>query len=161
DALQPLLKSSDGPPGELGPLTARAKGDPRQAYDIGFLRRHGQEPQPVPPNKQRGMRALHGEELELVPRHMIVLTDKRDRLPGKQPLDKPYGSGEAFDPSPTRVKADPELVVLRLHKPRPQAELRRPSVKRSTVAASRATSTGCRKSLFSTWVPIRRCVVAS
>ena len=54
---------------------------------------------------------------------MIVLADKRDGLARKKPLEQTHGFGEAFDSAPAGVKADPHLVVLDLHEPRPQAEL--------------------------------------
>ena len=69
------------------------------------------------------MRTLDGERLELVLCHVIVVANECHRLPREQPLDDPHRLCQALDPAPSRVKAYPHLVVLRLHEPRAEAEL--------------------------------------
>src|SRR5215468_4885959 len=97
DVLEPGLQARDSPPGELRPRPPTPKGNTGQAHDIGFLRRQSQEPWPVAPDEQRRMGTLDGERLELMPPHVIVLSDKRDWCAREQLLDDPHGLCQALD----------------------------------------------------------------
>jgi hypothetical protein len=69
------------------------------------------------------MRPLHGERLELMPPHVIVLANKRHRSTRAQPLDEPHGLGSACDPPASRLEAEAGLLVLGVHIPRTEAQL--------------------------------------
>ena len=60
-----------------------------------------------------------------------------------------------------RSKSKPTCSYSDRMLPAPRPSSHPPFVRRSTAAASRATSTGWRRSLFRTFVPTRSCFVAS
>jgi hypothetical protein len=78
----------------------------------------------------------------------------------EQPRDDRDGLGQACDARGARIEREPRLLVFRLHVPGAQSELDA-SLSTSSVAASRAVSTGWRKSLLRTPVPTRNHVVAA
>ena len=90
--------------------------------------------------------------------HAIMPTSGGDLFTAEQTLDEGEGLGQPLDPDASRVEGQPRLFIFGLHCmcPAPKPSWSRPSVSRSTVAASRAISTGRRNSLLRTLVPDRR-----
>src|SRR6266508_2209254 len=137
------------------------KGDTGEADDVSFRCGEGEELRTVATDENGRMRLLDGQRMDFVLRHSIVLTGERDLLAREQPLDDDAASANRSTLAPPGSKRKPACSYSAFTYPAPRPSSSRPSVRRSMVAASRATNTGWRKSLFSTVVPTRIVFVAA
>ena len=140
---QPLFDRRHAPRGKVGgDRAALSERQSRQTDNIRLPRGERQQTPAVAAYQDGRVRFLDGEGIQGHGRSPDSGGPRSDVFPGEQSLDDGDRFAQPLDPGAARIEGDPIWSYSERMLPAPNPSRNRPSVRISTVAASRLTSAG-------------------